>query len=397
MATILGLRDTANLTSDERPKNWRETILRLYPRSNQKAPLNALIAAMRREPTNDPEFNWFEKGLPIRHCQVNYSTGYDSTATSLTIDGPGATVFRADDLLKNDSTGEVMRVTANQSSATAITVARGYGTTAATGISDNDYLFVCGTAIAEGAGVRSSLYTDPTKRYNYTAIFRHPLNLTNTARATRQRTGAAYQQMKLEALDQHTVDMERAFIFGERKEDLTGSEPKRATGGIISFLTTNVTEVSGGNLTAAAWEDFLRGLFAYGSDEKLCFCGNKFLMVINQIARNIYTVNLQADTSVAGIKVVKWITPFGTVYFKNHPLFNELVPHTKIGLFIEPKHIIYRPLKGNGVNRDTKLLKNRQTAGEDKTTDEYLTEAGLEIQHEKVHGLLTNVNAYSAS
>ncbi len=47
MATILGLRDVGNFTSDERPKNWREMILYLYPRSEQKAPLNALIAGMK--------------------------------------------------------------------------------------------------------------------------------------------------------------------------------------------------------------------------------------------------------------------------------------------------------------------------------------------------------------
>jgi hypothetical protein len=227
MATILGLRDVANFTSDERPKNWREMILYLYPRSEQKAPLNALIAGMKTKGTDDPEFNWFEKSSPVRHDTAN--SGYDSAATSILMtDG---TFFRAGDLVRNESTNEVMRVTADYSASNTISVARGWGSTA-TAITSADELFIVGTAIAEGATGRSALYKDPTKAYNYTQIFRYPLKLTETARATHLRTGAPYKDMKKEALDQHTIDMERAFIWGVRNEDTSGTEPKRSTGGI---------------------------------------------------------------------------------------------------------------------------------------------------------------------
>lgn len=394
MATILGLRDVANFTSDERPKNWREMILYLYGRSEQKAPLNAIMTGMRKQNTDDPEFNWFEKLSPARYTAVNYSTGYASTATTLAVDSSAA--FRAHDLVRNARTDEVMRVTTDPASSTAIVVARGWGSTAAA-ISDNDNLFVVGTAIAEGAGARSGLYKDPTKVYNYTQIFRYPLKLTNTAKATRQRTGAAYAQMKHEALDMHTIDMERAMIWGARKEDLTGDEPKRSTGGILSFLSTNVSSASGGALTFSALMEFCRDLFKYGSHEKLCFCGNQFLNVVAQMAEARGTINLEAGAKVYGIALQRFITPFGEIYLKNHPLFNEITEHTKMGLFIEPRKIIYRPLVGNGENRDTKFLKNRQDNDEDCTEDEFLTECGLEVQHEACHGVLKNVNSYSSS
>lgn len=394
MATILGLRDVANFTTDERPKSWREAILRYFPRSEQKAPLNALIAGMKHQATDDPEFNWFDKGSPVRFTAINYSTGYNTTATTLVVDSSAA--FRADDLIRNQATNEVMRVSADPTSATEVVVARGWGSTAAA-IVDNHDLFVVGTAIAEGARARSGLYNDPTKRYNYTQIFRYPLKLTNTAKATKLRTGQAWAEMKREALDMHTIDMERAMIWGVRNEDLTGNEPKRSTGGILSFLSTNVTNISDGNLTQSAWLTFLKQLFQYGSGEKLCFCGNQFLMVINQMAEHYGSVQLQPNADVYGIAVIKYVTAFGTVYLKNHPLFNEITPHTKMGLFVEPKHIIYRPLKGNGVNRDTQYLKSREDNDEDCTKDEFLTEMGLEVQLEKVHGVLTNVNALSTS
>lgn len=394
MATILGLRDVANFPADERPKNWREAILRYYPRSEQKAPLNALIAGMKRQPTDDPEFNWFDKGSPVRYTAVNYSTGYSTTATTLVVDS--SSPFRADDLVRNQVTNEVMRVTADPTSATEIVVARGWGSTAAA-IADNEDLFVVGTAIAEGARARSGLYTDPTKRYNYTQIFRYPLKLTNTAKATRLRTGKAWAEMKRDALDMHTIDMERAMIWGVRNEDTGGSEPKRSTGGILSFLSTNVTNISDGSMSQAEWLSFLKNLFRYGAGEKLCLCGNTFLEVINAMAEYYGSVQLQPNADIYGIAVIRYTTAFGTVYFKNHPLFNEITAHQKMGLFIEPKHIIYRPLVGNGENRDTKYIKNREDNDEDCTKDEFLTEMGLEVQLEKVHGVLTNVASLATS
>ena len=223
------------------------------------------------------------------------------------------------------------------------------------------------------------------------------LNLTETARATNLRTGAPIKDMKREALDTHTIDMERAFIFGVRNEDTSGAEPRRSTGGILSYISTNSTTVSGGALTYTAFMQFLEGLFAKGAGEKLCFCGNRFLLVLNLMAEARGDLNLTPGAELYGIKIIEYVTPFGTVYLKNHPLFNELTVHTKLGLFIEPKRIIYRYLAGNGVNRDTKYMKNIQANDADQTKDEYLTEAGLEVQNEETHGVLKNVNSYSSA
>ena len=56
MTAIAGLRGTGDWATDERPKNFREMIL--WRRPNGKAPLTALMAKMKSEATNDPEFAW---------------------------------------------------------------------------------------------------------------------------------------------------------------------------------------------------------------------------------------------------------------------------------------------------------------------------------------------------
>jgi hypothetical protein len=49
--------------------------------------------------------------------------------------------------------------------------------------------------------------------------------------------------------------------------------------------------------------------------------------------------------------------------------------------------VAYRPLVGNGVNRDTHIMTNVQSADEDLRKDMILTEAGLEITLPESHAL----------
>src|SRR5215510_9420833 len=56
-----GMRGTGNWATDERPLNWRQGILYLYP--NGRAPLTGLLSKMGEETTTDPQFHWWTKNL----------------------------------------------------------------------------------------------------------------------------------------------------------------------------------------------------------------------------------------------------------------------------------------------------------------------------------------------
>ena len=56
-------------------------------------------------------------------------------------------------------------------------------------------------------------------------------------------------------------------------------------------------------------------------------------------------------------------------------------------LMADMSNLAYRPLVGNGVNRDTQIQTNVQSADEDLRKDMILTEAGLEITLPEVHAL----------
>ena len=50
---FLGMRGSGDWVTDQRPKNWREGILHLYP--NGMAPLTAILSKMKEEKVDDPE------------------------------------------------------------------------------------------------------------------------------------------------------------------------------------------------------------------------------------------------------------------------------------------------------------------------------------------------------
>jgi hypothetical protein len=55
---------------------------------------------------------------------------------------------------------------------------------------------------------------------------------------------------------------------------------------------------------------------------------------------------------------------------------------------VDLDHVSYRPLVGNGVNRDTHIQTNVQAADEDLRKDMILTECGLEVSLPETHALI---------
>ncbi|MFH0809722.1 MAG: DUF5309 family protein [Pseudomonadota bacterium] len=397
MSVILGMHASDDFAADERPKDWREAILYMFP--NGMVPFNALLAKARKEKTTDPQFNWWSKGETIRYSQINHVGGYSDAATEMVVDD--ASVFRADDLVTvvNDinSIDEVMMVSSVNTGTNTLTVSRNWAGDGAHAVSDNDYVLVIGNANEEGAGIREGLYTQPTKDYNYTQIFRTPLELTRTAQKTKAWTGERLNDAKREALYIHSCDMERAFLFSGRHEATGGGgKPKRTTGGVVRHFihADNVVSCNSGgtagNLDIGDWETYLQQMFRYGSQDKLAFCGNQALLVLNRMARKESEMSLQPNAKFFGMKLTQWVTPWGTLTLKSHPLFNEIPGHSRCILAIDMDNVVYRFLD------DTDFLKDRQANDIDGQKSEFLTEAGLEVHHPRTHYLLKNVNAYAA-
>lgn len=395
MAAVLGLRGSGDFSTDERPKNWRELILYLFP--NGEAPLTALLSKLKSQPTDDPEYNWWEKRLPTQRLSV---TGAETAAsTTIEVDS-GAKDCVQNTILVNERTNELIRVSSDPTADTAIEVVRSYGAIVATAMDAADKLTIVGNVAEEGSKSPTAKSYAPTKVFNYTEIFRMPLYLTRTARKTKLRwdnTGP-YREAKREALSLHSIEMEKAFMWGEPVEG-TGplGKPMRMTGGVLNFLTTNKGTTAGGStgtgssfyvngtLDEDTLDTLMEDVFRYGSNEKLALCGSTFLRAITSLGKRNGTLNVVPSDRTYGMKVVEYITAFGTLMLKNHPLFSQHATWRQNSLILDVNNLIYRYID------DTMFIRNRQDPDEDASKDEFLTEGGLELHFEETHAYIEAV------
>lgn len=393
---IQGLRTSGNFEANQRPKNWRETILMLEP--NGKAPFTALMSQAKDSSTDDPEFSWFEKIMPTQRMVV--SADLTTGATTIPVVS-GALQLKRNHIIRVEQTEELLFVTADPTSDTTIQVQRGFaGSTAAilTVASMNPNIHVTGVAMEEGSLAPTGINYDPTKRRNYTQIFRDTLEMTRTASKTRLRTGDAVKEAKREAMQLHSIQLEKAFWFGQASEGIYQGKPLRTTGGLISFIdSNNVVNNSDGTVNITEIESWMERIFRYGSSEKVGFCGNLALLGIGQAVRKSSVYNITSGVKEYGMNVSRLVSPFGELVLKTHPLFNQLNSSTSPAYnatdswlaVVDFDNVKYRYLTGDDMRYEAELEEN----GMDGMKSGFITEAGLEVNHPLSHFLIKGIKS----
>lgn len=395
---VAGLRGTGDWATDERPKNFREMILWRSP--NGQAPLTALLSKMKSESTDDPEFSWYEEELNALRLSVNYSTGYGTTAQTIVVTSnvtdaqdcvPGD-LFLVEKTLLTTFDNEIIMVS-SVTDATTIVIQRGRANTTPGNLADATKLTKIGNAFAEGTGAPSSATRNPTKLTNYCQIFKTTYDITETAKRTRTRTGDPVKNDKKRKMFDHSVAMEMAFLFGKAYET-TGAngKPLRFTGGFLWFLSqyaSSMITVFSTTPTETTFTDAVYKAFDYDTgagDERIVFAGNGFLNSLNKLAatQTRTRVNFDGIVDVYGMRLQRWVLPQGTLYVKSHPLFNTHGKFTNDAAIIDPTALKYRHF------RDTTFKDNIQANDADEQKGQWLTEAGLEMEHAKTSGYISN-------
>lgn len=399
---ITGLRTTGNFSPAEvRPKNWREGILLQYP--NGEFPLFALTSQMKKESTDDPEFNWFEKRLDARRLYSEAGVA-DTTTTTLGVK-EGAKSVVAKTMLFVEATGEILIVTADPTTDTSLTVARGYAGTTAKNIPAKANILVIGTSFEEGSLAPTGQAYDPFKRYNYTQIFRRTLEMTGTAQKTKLRTGDAEKEAKREALEYISIDIERSMWFSNRNEDTFEGKPRRTMGGVMSQLpAANIFDASKtahpDGVSFSDLEGWIKDLFKYGSSEKMVFCGDLALLTLQRIIRNAAesTWTWTPQTKEYGMNVSRLVTPFGTLVFKTCPLFSQsassgldeaspVYGFDSYAFVLDMARVKYVYMEGRDLHFESDLTE----IGRDGTKSGYLAECSIKIEQLENHGLIKNL------
>jgi hypothetical protein len=102
-------------------------------------------------------------------------------------------------------------------------------------------------------------------------------------------------------------------------------------------------------------------------------------------ANGPYRVNMNNVSGSFGHQLMEINTVHGSMFLVKEPLFRGIA--SGFMLMADMSKLAYRPLVGNGLNRDTQIMTNVQNADEDLRKDMIITEAGLEISLPECHAL----------
>jgi hypothetical protein len=387
-----GLRGTGDWATDERPKNFRETILWRQP--NGQAPITGLLSKMSEERVDDPEFNWWEEELTAVRLIVNGAIP-TTTNTVFIVSANALMLVPGDVLLVENAAAdlasspfEIVQVNGVASDTTFDVVRARAGTTAAA-IINGAGLTRIGTVFAEGTTSPNTSHRNPTKKTNYTQIFKKAYEITRTAAKTRTRTGDPVKNDKKRKMFDNSVDMEFAFLFSKPIEYPTGGsngKPLRYTGGLRHFITSNVT-VFTTTPTETTFLNAVQPVFDFdggGGNERLMFCGNGALTSLNKLAKAGMQVRVDSVVRLYGMELQKWIVPQGTFLMRSHPLMNTHARYTNSIFVIDPTAMKYRYID------DIKFQDDIQANDSDTRKGQWIGECGLEFRHERTMAYLGN-------
>ena len=416
---FLGMRGDGDWATDQRPKNWRESILRRYP--NGSAPLTAILSKMGSEKVDDPEYNWWTKSLATHEAAVTgvysdnglsvsyVSGGVAGDTLYVKMSAAAVTEFRvghqvllrdASDITVDCGAKVTGRNVNGASSYIQVSLLEADDNSSAGDLSDCDTAYIIGNLNAEGAAMPDAIAYDPTKWYNYTQIFRTPLEMTRTAMKTRLRTDEQYKEAKREALELHSIEMEKAFLFGMPSEGTgTNGKPERTTLGVIPAIRGGYTGHGGdagkisnyvaeSDYSGQSWlqggdewlDDMLEIIFRKGSAERLALCGSGALKAINRLVKETGQFQFTPQTKDYGLEVTTLVTAHGRVHFMTHPLMSQSSIDRYSAVVLEPKDIKFRFIDDTFFKNDDTVRKGGWT-NRDGLKEEYLTEAGLEYHH----------------
>ncbi|CAI8280497.1 MAG: Uncharacterised protein [Chloroflexota bacterium] len=426
-----------SINDNRRLFNFGERVAELAP---EQSPFFVYLSKVAKKPTNDPVFKfleqrhqWQRRNFTVKTAIAAYDpdpaqtgsktfvvhVGYDKYGKSVDTKTQ-ANFFVADGkqlILVKDKDGKMvtLKVTANNvdnaaQNSLACQVQSVDGSTVASSYPNTIEFeaeapgMVIGSAFAEGTGAPSGWRDELSDSEGYCQIFKTAIDLfSGTSLATSYRGYSdEYRRVWREKLMEHKMDIEHAMLYGVGKSDESGAGPVRYTHGIIPYIKANGGKSA--DFTAASsnydnFIDYMEDFFAPekgNSGDKLVLASRPVIGWMNKLGTSSFWENTGGTSSYSldiaqipgsyGHNVTKINTAFGNLHVVQEPLLRGAYSGHMV--MIDLKNVAYRPLAGNGKNRDTQIMTNIQDNDMDGRKDMILTEAGLEISLPETHGLI---------
>jgi hypothetical protein len=274
---------------------------------------------------------------------------------------------------------------------------------------EGERTYVVGSAHSQGSGYPETWKDQPfTTGYGRTQIWKTAMAMDNTTRATVLKYEPnEWARVWREKLIEHKWDIETSILFGSQYD----SGDEWYTQGAVDFVSSygNVFSLTHASKTQ---DDFLDDMSNFldprynNANATLFFVDTATYNWLHKLsgyfANNVGMIgpgnSAPDDASLGraniamtgkkkafGIDITTISTPYGDMNVTRNI---HLDGHAIKILAINMKYVKYRPLVGNGLNRDTAVYVGVQTlenSGVDRRVDLIQTEAGMEFQMPEAH------------
>jgi hypothetical protein len=266
--------------------------------------------------------------------------------------------------------------------------------------------YVVGSAHGQGTGYPETWKDQPfSTGFGLTQIWKTAMAMDNTTRATVLKYEPnEFARIWREKLIEHKFDIEQSLLFGAQGT----VDSVQYTEGAVDFIISYGNIFSGTGMSAVATtksqDDFLDDMSQfldprYNNANATLFMvptdtynwlhklGGYFAANVTQATNGRSNFEVGAKKNVFGVDIRQILTPYGNMNVSR----NIHLDGTQIKMLgVNMKYCKYRPLVGNGLNRDTAVYVGVQTlenSGVDRRVDLIQTEAGMEWQMPEAHAV----------
>ena len=334
-------------------KSFAGTLIRLQP--NGSAPLFGLTGLLPKDTCSAIEHGYFSKTLVFPSITINSVGGHLAGATTFTV-ASTATIVEGD-LLRFQSTGEVVRVT-SVASATSLVVARAVGTIAAAAIANGAKAYYIGNAFEQASNKPTARSIKQSRTMNYTQIHRNGWVLSRTLAAVKNVLNLDEVSDNMQdAAHFHGQSIENTMLFGQKSSSFVNDQFMTTSDGLVERVrrdTTNTT-TAGGTTNYTQLETMLNGVFdtrASGQSsgsERILLCGGQAITVLNNIGRLSGQYQIVDGQTNFGLQFATFKTSRGKFRMIEHPMLNTNDDWKKMAIAVDLSVIRLLPLRG----RDT--------------------------------------------
>lgn len=353
------------------------------------APMLALSSGMRKAKLTSIITHWFEDAEEVYRTTIT-----NNAANGTTIVISGGMPILPNTVVRVETTGEYMLVTAVAGN--SLTVVRGFANTQVQGIDGSSTavgLQIIAQAHKEGSDAPTAMKKVGYPVMNYSQIFRNTWSNTRTAKQIDWHTGNRVEKNKRDCITKHAQDIENALIFGKKSLFNIDGSQAHTMEGLVGHIKTNVAVQAGGSLSFDDFEAFIAEVFAHNIEgepnERLAFCGNTVIRVMNQLARKTGQLNIVVGQNDFGTEINTIKTSFGTLKLLTHPLFNQSPVWSQ-------NLVVFHPGACELKYMEDAAVEEISGDGRDGDAGVITSELTMEYHCEKTAGLMTGISKIAA-